>query len=187
MDLGVSGVFFAVAAEPLEGGQVATPRLPLRCGKQNAGGGVKTNDESTLCDAASVRSILPCNCFMSLENVSTDCLNGTPRTLAAAACNPRSPAAMPVISNSELILRKMQEAEDVKEAEARQWEASAAERAHKTKMAEQWASMLKVQSGQQCPSSAPVPPHGAPGGSARLATASGARASRLQSRPFPRL
>ena len=39
MDLGVSGVFFAVAAEPLEGGQVATPRLPLRCGKQNAGGG----------------------------------------------------------------------------------------------------------------------------------------------------
>ena len=94
---------------------------------------------------------------------------------------------MPVISNSELILRKMQEAEDVKEAEARQWEASAAERAHKTKMAEQWASMLKVQSGQQCPSSAPVPPHGAPGGSARLATASGARASRLQSRSFPRL
>eukprot|EP00964_Phaeocystis_antarctica_P161208 scaffold133272_cov62-Phaeocystis_antarctica.AAC.3 len=65
---------------------------------------------------------------------------------------------MPVISNSELILRKMQEAEDVKEAEARQWEASAAERAHKTKMAEQWASMLKVQSGQQCPSSAPPPP-----------------------------
>eukprot|EP00964_Phaeocystis_antarctica_P154918 scaffold123835_cov57-Phaeocystis_antarctica.AAC.5 len=51
---------------------------------------------------------------------------------------------------------------------------------------------------RQCPSSAPVPPQGAPGGSGRFgtprargrpsgrpATASGARASRLQSRPFP--
>ena len=100
-------------------------------------------------------------------------------SLAAAAS-----AAMPVISNSELILRKMQEAEDVKEAEARQWEASAAERAHKTKMAEQWASMLKVQSGQQCPSSASLPPQGMRGGYGRLATASGARAHRLQSRRF---
>ena len=93
---------------------------------------------------------------------------------------------MPVISNSELILRKMQEAEDVKEAEARQWEASAAERAHKTKMAEQWASMLKVQSGQ-CPSSASLPPQGMRGGYGRLVTASGARAIRLQRRPSPRL
>ena len=48
-------------------------------------------------------------------------------------------------------------------------------------------SMVKVQSGLLCPSSAPVPPQGTPGGSWRPATAAGARASRLQSRPFPRL
>jgi len=51
---------------------------------------------------------------------------------------------MPVISNSELILRKMQAAEEAKEAEARQWEASAAERAHKMKMAEQRAAKQAV-------------------------------------------
>ena len=51
---------------------------------------------------------------------------------------------MPVISNSELILRKMQAAEEAKEAEARQWEASTAERAHKTKMAEQRAAKQVV-------------------------------------------
>ena len=44
---------------------------------------------------------------------------------------------MPVISNSEMILRKMAEEEEAKEEAARQWEASAAERAHKAKMAEQ--------------------------------------------------
>ena len=69
-----------------------------------------------------------------------------------------------------------------------------------------WSSMVKVQSGQ-CPSSAPVPPQGAPGGSGQLstprerpalwapshclrpsgrpATASAARASHLPSRLFP--
>jgi hypothetical protein len=47
---------------------------------------------------------------------------------------------MPVISNSEMILRKMAEEEESKEAAARQWEASAADRAHKAKMAEQSAA-----------------------------------------------
>ena len=47
---------------------------------------------------------------------------------------------MPVISNSEMILRKMAEEEEAKEEAARQWEASAAERAHKAKMAEQHAA-----------------------------------------------
>ena len=60
--------------------------------------------------------------------------------------------------------------------------------------------MVKVPPPWQGPSSAPAPPQGAPGGSGwldtlpgrgrptgRPATASGARASRLQSRRFPRL
>ncbi len=47
---------------------------------------------------------------------------------------------MPVISNSEMILRKMAEEEEAKEEAARKWEASAAERAHKAKMAEQHAA-----------------------------------------------
>ena len=39
-----------------------------------------------------------------------------------------------------MILRKMAEEEEAKEAAARQWEASAADRAHKAKMAEQSAA-----------------------------------------------
>jgi len=39
-----------------------------------------------------------------------------------------------------MILRKMAEEEEAKEEAARKWEASAAERAHKAKMAEQHAA-----------------------------------------------
>ena len=70
--------------------------------------------------------------------------------------------------------------------------------AHGFKAVEWHGSMVKV-APRQCPSSAPVPPQGAPGGSGQLgtpgkrpahwvpATASGARASCLRSRQFPRL
>ena len=66
------------------------------------------------------------------------------RTQRLAAPGISRSSSMPVISNSELILRKMQAAEEAKEAEARQWEASTAERAHKTKMAEQRAAKQAV-------------------------------------------